>query len=236
MACQVEESLHRKSEKTQEASKLFEIFSFALILPFPCKCFALSRTQLSAMRKLSLSFPTLVTSCPVLPEWQSRVKRSSVKPYLLEVEHVGVVVVLHGDGGVVAGVLHVGGGLSQAGVWVEVRFSSSWKSIHATSELLRRPPPTRAFLYTQVGSTVCSNSKLLKTRNRERTWSATHLVNWCQRVFSHLSLLTQSSLCTLVTMLTIYPVVHHVMKKASNCVHSIHQEKNTGITRMTIII
>ena len=46
-------------------------------------------------------------------------------------------------------------GLSQAGVWVQLRSSSSWKSIHATSELLRRPPPTRAFLYTQVGSTVC---------------------------------------------------------------------------------
>ena len=45
------------------------------------------------------------------------------------------------------------------------------------------------------------------------------------RVFS---LGSSSSCCTLVTMLTIYPVVHHVMKKASNCVYIpfIHPEKD----------
>ena len=58
------------------------------------------------------------------------------------------------------------------------------------------------------------------------------------RVFS----LGSSSCCTLVTMLTIYPLVHHVMKKASNCVCStlwtFHSSilKKTGITCMAIII
>ena len=43
------------------------------------------------------------------------------------------------------------------------------------------------------------------------------------RVFSHL--------CTLITMLTIYPVVHHVMKKASNCVYIpfIKRERRTSL-------
>ena len=88
---------------------------------------------------------------------------------------------------------------------------------------------------TQRRPGVCSN--LLK--NESLGFSAGNTsAQLVPRVFS----LGSSSCCTLVTMLTIYPLVHHVMKKASNCVCStlwtFHSSilKKTGITCMAIII
>ena len=135
--------------------------------------------------------------------------------------------ILHGDGGVVAGWLHRdngsffllggGGGLSLAGVWVQVPAAND-RSTRRPSELLRpdrRPPPTGAFLYTgpQVGST-CLQLKAAQNENMGYLVGNT-FGQLVPRVFSHLHLLP----VLLVTMLTIYPVVHHVMKKASNCVY-----------------
>ena len=88
---------------------------------------------------------------------------------------------------------------------------------------------------TQRRPGVCSN--LLK--NESLGFSAGNTsAQLVPRVFS----LGSSSCCTLVTMLTINPLVHHVMKKASNCVCStlctFHSSilKKTGITCMAIII
>ena len=145
-------------------------------------------TQLSAMRKLSLSFPTLVTSCPILPEWQSRVKKASVKPYLLEVEHVGVVVVLHGDGGVVAGVLHVGDGGEEEAL---ARRESGCNCDPAPAENRSTRRRSCSGARHQLGLSFIPRSGPLSAQTQNENWnpwSATHLVNWCQRVFSHLSL------------------------------------------------
>ena len=130
------------------------------------------------------------------------------------------------------------GGLSQAGVCVQVPAAANDRSTTAAamSELLRRLlPPTGAFLLYPT-PTWC----LLKSaQNESLGFSAGNTsAQLVPRVFS----LGSSSCCTLVTMLTIYPLVHHVMKKASNCVCStlctFHSSilKKTGITCMAIII
>ena len=145
---------------------------------------------------------------------------------------------LHDDGSFFGGDRE-SGGLSQAGVCVQVPAAANDRSTTAaaTSELLRRLlPPTGAFLLYPT-PTWC----LLKSaQKREFGFSAGNTsAQLVPRVFS---LGSSSSCCTLVTMLTIYPLVHHVMKKASNCVCStlctFHSSilKKTGITCMAIII
>ena len=83
---------------------------------------------------------------------------------------------------------------------------------------------------TQRRPGVCSN--LLKNESLGFLAGNTS-AQLVPRVFS----LGSSSCCTLVTMLTIYPLVHHVMKKASNSVNiSFIPPEKRRITCIAIII
>ena len=168
--------------------RLCEIFCFSPILPFSCKCQSDIIVQAGkAVIPSFRPFPSHFTSNFTMTVAHEKARGNP--DYLLEVEHVGVVVVLHGDGGLhddgsVFGGDRESGGLSQAGVCVQVPAAANDRSTTAaaTSELLRRLlPPTGAFLLYPTPTCWC----LLKYAQNESLASrpATHLLNWCQECF-----------------------------------------------------
>ena len=185
---------------------LFGIFCFAPTQPFQCKCFwwhnCLSWGSCHSISFLSASLKSHPT--PHFTRVTVGSKRWNVACHLLEVEHVGVVVVLHGDGGVAGGVHD---GKEEAWAWRESGRDCQLGKAGIDRNTTKRSRAAPAVTATNAGFPLYCGwcraaQKCSKCENcfGGNTW----LVNWCQEF---------SSCCTLITMPTIFPVVRHVMKR-----------------------
>ena len=229
VADQVEESLHRKSEKTQEVSKLFEVFCLAPILPSPCKC--LSDTIVWVGEAVIPSHPSQTHFAPnffklrmtaaekakrqLLParSWTCRCSCDPARrrwgcPWWSSPSSRGG--------------LRPKPGRRESG-WKEEPAAND-RSTRRPSELLRPVPRHQLGLsFIRVRRSALLVSAAHQSCSKREFLVGNTFGQLVPRVFSHL--------CTLITMLTIYPVVHHVMKKASNCVYIpfIKRERRTSL-------